>query len=117
MGSTQNYFDVLGVPRDATADEIRRAYRRLVRELHPDTNPASKENPERFILVQEAFEVLNTPLKRRKYESELPPERFNIQVQAIYSRSSLVKIKEPQLIFALLEIAAPKDAENAPAPQ
>lgn len=116
MGSTQNYFDVLGVPRDATADEIRRAYRRLVRELHPDTNPASKENPERFILVQEAFEVLNTPLKRRKYESELPPERFNIQVQAIYSRSSLVKIKEPQLIFALLEIAAPKDAENAPAP-
>jgi Ca-activated chloride channel family protein len=116
MLAEQNYFEALGVPRDATADEIRRAYRRLVRELHPDTNPDSKENPDRFILVQEAFEVLSNPLKRKKYESGLPPEKFKIEVNAIYSRSALIKIKEPQLIFALLEIAPPQDADSVPAP-
>lgn len=112
----KNYYGALGLPRDATADEIRRAYRRLVRELHPDTNPASKENPEQFILVQEAFEVLSNPLKRKNYDNELPPEQFKIEVRAEYSRSALVKIKEPQLIFALLEISPPKNLDEVPAP-
>lgn len=116
MLSEPNYYDVLELPRDATADEIRRAHRRLVRELHPDTNSASRQNPERFILVQEAFEVLSNPIKRKRYDRDLPPEHFKIQVRAEYSRSTLVKIKEPQLVFALLEISPPDDAEELPRP-
>lgn len=67
MKRDRNYYDVLGVPRDATADQIRAAHRKLVRELHPDVNKAP-DAAERFNEVQTAYDVLGDDDKRKAYD-------------------------------------------------
>jgi len=62
-----DYYDLLQVPRDASADDIKRAYRRLARQLHPDTN-ADPEAEARFKEVALAYEVLSDPDKRQRYD-------------------------------------------------
>ncbi len=64
----RDYYEVLGVSRNATEKEIKQAYRRLVRQYHPDLNPNKKEAEERFKEIQEAYEVLSDPEKRRLYD-------------------------------------------------
>jgi curved DNA-binding protein len=63
----RDYYDVLGVPRNASEDDIRRAYRRLARENHPDVNK-DPEAEDRFKEISEAYEVLRDPEKREKYD-------------------------------------------------
>ena len=60
-------YDTLGVSRDATGDEIKRAYRKLARELHPDINP-DPQVQERFKEVTAAYDVLSDPQKRQQYD-------------------------------------------------
>ena len=62
-----DHYDVLGVSRDASQDEIKKAYRKLARELHPDVN-AAEEAAERFKLVTHAFDVLGDPEQRQNYD-------------------------------------------------
>ncbi|MBA2847692.1 molecular chaperone DnaJ [Thermosulfuriphilus ammonigenes] len=64
----KDYYQILGVARDASAEEIKKAYRRLALKYHPDRNPGDKEAEERFKEASEAYEVLSDPEKRAIYD-------------------------------------------------
>ncbi len=68
MASVKDLYEVLGVARDATEEDIKRAYRKLARELHPDVNRHDPDAEERFKEVGAAYEVLSDPAKRRQYD-------------------------------------------------
>ena len=64
----RDYYEVLGVARTAGADEIKRAYRKLARQYHPDRNPGDKQAEAKFKEVQDAYDVLSDKAKRQKYD-------------------------------------------------
>src|SRR5512146_235285 len=66
--AARDYYEVLGVKRNASEGEIKKAYRRLARKFHPDVNPGDKRAVERFKEVQEAYEVLSDADKRKTYD-------------------------------------------------
>lgn len=104
----RDYYAVLGVFRDATQDEIKRAYFDAAQRLHPDKNVAAGET-ELFLETQQAYEVLSNPKRRNLYDATLPPEietNSSVNHEFSYSRPSLVKITEPQLLYVLLEIGS-----------
>lgn len=65
----RDYYDVLGIPRNASEDEIKRAYKKLALRYHPDRNPGDGEAEERFKEASEAFQVLSDPEKRHIYDT------------------------------------------------
>src|SRR3954453_17095413 len=66
--ATQTPYEVLGVKRDASADDIRKAYRKLAKEFHPDLNPGKPEAEARFKSVTAANDILSDPEKRARYD-------------------------------------------------
>ena len=78
----RDYYEVLGVPRGASAGEIKRSFRRLARELHPDVNPNKAEAEEQFKELGEAYQVLSDPEKRARYDhyGHEAPGGFDVDV-------------------------------------
>lgn len=68
MATKRDYYEVLGVEKTATADEIKKAYRKKAIQYHPDKNPGDKEAEEKFKEAAEAYEVLSNPDKRSRYD-------------------------------------------------
>ena len=68
--SKRDYYEVLGVEKTATADEIKKAYRKLAKKYHPDANSDNKEEAEKkFKEIAEAYEVLSDDTKRKQYDN------------------------------------------------
>ncbi len=68
MADKRDYYEVLGVQKDASAEEIKKAYRKITKENHPDLHPGDKACEERFKEANEAYEVLSDDEKRQKYD-------------------------------------------------
>jgi molecular chaperone DnaJ len=68
VAEKRDYYEVLGVQKSATADEIKSAYRKLAMKYHPDRNPDNPEAKEKFTEISEAYEVLSNPEKRQRYD-------------------------------------------------
>ena len=68
MAEKRDYYEVLGVPKDASADQIKSAYRKLAMKWHPDRNQGSEEAKAKFQEASEAYEVLSNPEKRQRYD-------------------------------------------------
>ncbi len=112
MRTDKNYYVILGVDNNATEDQIRKAYRALVREYHPDTNPGP-DAEEFFREVQEAYEVLSVPDQRRTYDRLREAEGFDrssaISLRATMSHKFLLTGIEEQALYVLLDITPAAD--------
>jgi len=114
----QDYYAVLGVARDASQEDIKRAYFRAAQKLHPDRNTAAGET-ELFMGVQQAYETLSNPKRRALYDATLPPETKQVipyQYKIIFSRPNLAHLDEPQMLYIILDLEAPMEARRSPSP-
>ncbi|MBM3211917.1 molecular chaperone DnaJ [Candidatus Poribacteria bacterium] len=71
----KDYYEILGVKKDAPVDEIKSAYRKLVKKYHPDKNPGDKVAEQKFKEVQEAYDILSDPQKRSEYDQMKEAEK------------------------------------------
>src|SRR5712691_9256431 len=69
MAAIRNPYETLGVAKNATAEEIKKAYRKLARQYHPDRNPGDASSEERFKEIQAAYDLLSDPDKRKQYDT------------------------------------------------
>lgn len=99
-----NYYKRLRISRDASPKEIRRAYRKVLLEVHPDVNTEPGAT-ELFLDIQEAYSVLSNPTARASHDKKSPPEAPPVvQVNPLYSAGALRHLDEPQLIYALIDV-------------
>ena len=114
---SDNYYARLGIPFDATRDEVRTAYHDAARRLHPDANP-SPVAVEQFLRIQEAYETLIDPQKRKEYERNFPSvdQSSGVTMNILSSRRELVLSPDPQLVYAMMEIIPIPTAEKVTIP-
>src|SRR4051812_8922402 len=73
MAARPDYYKTLGVAKNASQDEVKKAYRKLARQYHPDRNEGNKDAEERFKAIQEAYDVVGDPEKRKQYDRGTGP--------------------------------------------
>ncbi len=112
MQPEKNYYDLLQVDILATEDEIRKSYRTLVRQYHPDVNP-EPDAEAIFKSIQEAYEILGDPEQRRVYdrirESEGTDKSSSLSLRSLVSHKYLLTNVEEQAIYVLLDITPATD--------
>lgn len=107
MTSQSNLYDLLGLPRDATPEEIRRAYREAALKMHPDVSKIDGKT-EFFLDIQKAYDILSDPKKRKDYDESWKSDiksSHPILTNILYSRPHLPILDEQQLLYILLDIA------------
>lgn len=118
MSNEGDYYDLLGLKRGASPEEVRRAYHFAARRLHPDVN-VTPGDTELFLGIQQAYDVLSDPDRRADYDAALPPPSDNppsIITSAIFSRGWVTRLTEPQLVYVLLDIRPGKAGLNPQRP-
>jgi len=109
-----DYYAILGIPRSASVEDIRRAYREAALRLHPDKNPG-EEAAELFLQVNRAYEVLSDGEQRSAYDQQLLAMEMELASKAsfrsrvIQSRKRLLQLDEPQVHYLLLDIEPSQD--------
>ena len=107
----KDYYAVLGVGKTATQKEIKQAFRRLARQYHPDVNPNNKEAEARFKEINEAYEVLSDPEKRKRYD-ELGADWQQYEQYQQYARSRQGAGAEPGAGGFTYRRMSPEDLED-----
>jgi len=108
MAKKNDFYALLGLTKDASQDDIRRAYLEAARRLHPDVN-LSPDSNEMFIQLQEAYEILSNPSQRKTYDVHLEGDKAEngpVALNVLFSRSATPRIPESQLIYALVDIVS-----------
>jgi len=117
MALEPDFYDILGVPQNAALDDIKRAYRVLARQYHPDAQNAPAGTSVLFRQVQEAYEVLSDNARRAAYDRQMGDAGlaldalFSLSVQT--SRETLPVMAEEQVLYLLFEVKAAKAISKA----
>lgn len=112
-----DFYALLGLLRSATQEEIRRAYHKAAKRLHPDTNQAPGET-ELFLDVQQAYQVLSDPVRRSSYDATLGPEEtipMVVDKRILLSRKEISRLREAQLIYVLIDLTPSEEQKKAAA--
>ncbi|MFP3854666.1 MAG: VWA domain-containing protein [Anaerolineales bacterium] len=113
----RNFYTLLGVPRNATTEQLRRAYRQAALKYHPDRADAPEDN-EVFLEISQAYETLIDPEARKEYDKQLLEKEEKLAEQAgfvanvLHSRPALLQLDEPQVHYVLLDLTARRDTKH-----
>lgn len=112
MNWHNNPYHILGLQNDVGAEEIKSAYRRIARRLHPDVNPNNPAAAEQFQAVNSAYELLIDPVRRQTYDERIKNEAksqsdrddYYYTLQVTPSKRSIMPLPEPQVVYLLAEM-------------
>ena len=103
--ANKDYYDILGVDKKATDDELKKAYRKLAKKYHPDANPDNKKEAEaKFKEVNEAYETLSNPQKRQMYDQleQLTHKDLVGQVAHLVVKTDIIHIQHLDLMDSVI---------------